>query len=120
MFAAMGKNKEVDKAWREANKERLKEYNKKYYENNKQKQKSYRKDWYHENVKKDTHLPCVYYLPEEHYIGITKNLKRRIKAHNHSGKITEGYEVVAYFERYVDAMYLEVMFHQRGYNGCRY
>lgn len=60
----------------------------------------------------------VYYLPEEHYIGITElNISERMSKHRYSGKITEGYEVIATFERHVDAAWLEIMFHQRGYNG---
>ena len=59
----------------------------------------------------------LYYLPEEHYIGITDCVKRRIDHHSANGKITEGYEVIAKFERSVDAHLLETMFHMRGYNG---
>ena len=35
------------------------------------------------------------------------------------GRITEGYEILAYFEREVDAHLLETMLHQRGYHGYR-
>ena len=62
---------------------------------------------------------CVYYLPEEHYIGITRHIYDRMYCHRKNGKITEGYEILAYFERRVDAHYLETMFHMRGYNGFR-
>lgn len=62
----------------------------------------------------------VYYLPEEHYIGITHYLPTRLAMHRKAGKITEGAIIVASFERHVDAAWLEVMFHQRGYNGYKY
>ena len=45
----------------------------------------------------------VYYLPEEHYIGMTNYLKRRMYQHRKKGKCTEGMEIVACFERSVDA-----------------
>ena len=59
----------------------------------------------------------VYYLPEEHYIGVSINMKDRMKSHNRKGKIVEGMEIVSKFEREVDAYWLEICFHQRGYNG---
>ncbi len=63
-------------------------------------------------------LGCaVYYLPEEHYVGITNDIKDRIQQHRKRGKITEGYEVLCYCERRVDAHLIETMFHIRNYNG---
>ena len=64
-------------------------------------------------------LTKVYYLPEEHYIGIANNIKSRIRNHKSSGKITEGWIIVAKFERRVDAHLMETMFHVRGYQGFR-
>ena len=62
----------------------------------------------------------VYYLPEEHYIGMTNYLKRRMYQHRKKGKCTEGMEIVACFERSVDAHWFETMLHQRGYLGYSY
>ena len=62
----------------------------------------------------------LYYLPEEHYIGITNHINTRMSDHRKVGKITEGYEVIAKFERAVDAHHLETLFHMRNYNGFRY
>ena len=59
----------------------------------------------------------VYYLPEEHYVGRTLDVVARMRSHKHNGKITDGYEIIARFERTVDAQWLETMFHQRNYNG---
>lgn len=64
-------------------------------------------------------MTCVYYLPEEHYIGITTSPYLRMKEHRRSGKITDGYEVLCWYERRVDAHLLETMFHVRGYRGFR-
>lgn len=72
--------------------------------------------WYKNNVDGYIH---VYYLPEEHYIGITHNVKHRMRTHHRNGKMVDGYEVIARFERRVDAIWFEAMFHQRGYIGFR-
>lgn len=68
---------------------------------------------------KHTHAICVYYLPEHHYIGMTNNISYRMRKHKTDGNITEGYEILAYFERGVDAHYFETLLHMRGYNGFR-
>lgn len=60
---------------------------------------------------------AVYYLPEEHYVGITDDVQERMITHRKRGKITDGYEILAYYERRVDAHLLETMFHIRDYNG---
>ena len=60
---------------------------------------------------------AVYYLPEEHYIGITNSVYRRMSQHRWLNRSTEGYEILCYYDRMVDAAALEVKFHQRGYNG---
>ena len=59
----------------------------------------------------------VYYLPEEHYVGMTNNVRERMTRHRNLGKITEGYEILAVFERRVDAAWFEVQLHQRDYYG---
>ena len=62
----------------------------------------------------------VYYLPEEHYVGIACNLTRRLNKHARDGRITDNYEIIAKFERAVDAHLLETMLHVRGYIGFNY
>ena len=59
----------------------------------------------------------VYYIPEHHYVGITDNIVNRMRMHKKNNFITEDYEIIANFERRVDAHYLETLFHMRGYNG---
>ena len=70
--------------------------------------------------KAKSHFFLLYYLPEEHYIGITNHINTRMSDHRKVGKITEGYEIIGQFERAVDAHLVETMFHMRGYNGFRY
>ena len=62
-------------------------------------------------------LHYVYYLPEEHYVGITNYVANRISQHRRGGKLTDNHEVLASFEREVDAKWFEIQLHQRGYLG---
>ena len=62
-------------------------------------------------------LTSVYYIPEHHYVGITDNVVNRMRVHKNNDFITEDYEIIANFERRVDAHYLETLLHMRGYNG---
>ena len=62
----------------------------------------------------------VYYLPEEHYIGITNNITTRMWQHaNNESHCIKDFEVLCGFERRVDAHYLETLLHMRGYNGFK-
>jgi hypothetical protein len=61
----------------------------------------------------------VYYLPEEHYIGISKNILARISKHKHLGRLVSGWEVICSYENPIEAHLLETLFHLRGYNGYR-
>lgn len=62
----------------------------------------------------------VYYLPEEHYVGISNHYELRLMEHARAGKIIDGAEEIARFERAVDAHYLETLLHMRGYNGFQF
>ena len=62
----------------------------------------------------------VYYIPEHHYVGITVDPYRRMARHRSEGKVTEGYEILARFEREVDAHWFENKLHMRGYQGSKY
>ena len=71
-------------------------------------------------LKRRDDLWSVYYLPEEHYIGVSCHVVNRMSQHrNRDKRITEGYEILAKFERQVDAHWFEILFHIRGYNGFR-
>jgi hypothetical protein len=90
----------------------MREYNKKMF--NPLKEKERQKEKYLQSL--DGYF-YVYYLPEEHYIGMTNNIHRRIKHHDFSGKIVDGYEVLARFKRQVDAHLFETRLHAMDYNG---
>jgi hypothetical protein len=61
----------------------------------------------------------VYYLPEEHYVGMSRNVWARINKHKHLGRITENYEILGSFENPIEAHLLETRLHLMGYNGYR-
>ena len=79
-----------------------------------EKQREYSRKKY---LKKRQNYFTVYYLPEEHYVGMTNCLKRRLSAHKSQGKIIDGWEVVANFKRAVDAHLFETRLHCMGYEG---
>ena len=83
-----------------------------------EKRRKYLNDYQKMLRDRDKHLPCVYYLPEEHYVGVTENVRDRCRRHRGIGRITEGVEVLAYFERRIDAKWFEILLHQRGYLGA--
>ena len=61
----------------------------------------------------------MYYLPEEHYIGITNYPKKRMQLHKHTQRNnTEGWEVVYTFKTKREALDMERKFHDvLGYFG---
>lgn len=68
----------------------------------------------------ETNGYAVYYLPEEHYVGFTNNIRSRINDHSKKGKCVIDYEILCVCESPIDAHLYETMFHQRGYNGFQY
>jgi hypothetical protein len=63
---------------------------------------------------------ALYYLPEEHYIGFTNNLKSRLRSHRGRGRITEGYEVIGVYKCPIYTHLLETRLHLIGYNGFQH
>ena len=61
----------------------------------------------------------VYYIPEEHYVGMSKNVYSRMIKHKHLGKIIDGYEVLQSFENPIAAHLMETQLHLMGYHGYR-
>lgn len=76
-----------------------------------------RRNW--RNEKKDG-LWYVYYLPEEHYIGITSLIDDRLKTHSRQGRIIDGYEIVAKYNHPALALMAEALLHYCDYEGCSY
>ena len=59
----------------------------------------------------------MYYLKEEHYVGVTNQPKTRIPRHKVNGKHTLDYEVIATFKTKLEALNAEKYMHSIGYNG---
>ena len=110
-------------------KDEKKEYDRKRYLENKssidERQRLYRlanlekvriKDENYRNSMKDG-LYTLYYLKEEHYVGITDSVKRRMRVHKSLGKYTEDVEVICKFKTKREALDAEGLLHSVGYNG---
>ena len=110
-------------------KEQKKEYDKQRYLKNKssidERQRIYKlanldkvraKDERYRNSMKDG-LYTLYYLREEHYIGITDSVKRRMRVHKSLGKYTKDIEVICKFKTKREALDAESLLHSIGYNG---
>jgi hypothetical protein len=76
-----------------------------------------RRDW-HKNRKDG--FWYIYYLPEEHYIGMTSLISERLKAHDRKGKIIDNYEIIGKYSNPALALMHEALFHYCGYEGCVY
>ena len=83
----------------------------------KEDQLAYQRKWRKEQKDGKIH---VYYIPEEHYVGISVYPKGRMCDHSKNGRITDNWEIIASFERGVDAHWFETLLHMRGYNGYNY
>ena len=75
------------------------------------------------NKKKNSYkITTLYYLPEHHYIGMTKqNLKKRIARHRcDNGMIIDRCEIIFQHKDPLVVAYLEAKLHMMGYNGSRW
>jgi hypothetical protein len=63
---------------------------------------------------------AIYILPDEHYIGMTKNVYNRIIKHKHKGKNVDGWKVITCFKDPMEAHLYETKLHMMGFNGFRF
>ena len=61
----------------------------------------------------------LYYLPEDHYIGVTNQLSLRLVNHKRKSKHILGYEIVSVFKTKKEALRTERYLHSIGYNGSQ-
>ena len=54
---------------------------------------------------------AVYYLPEEHYCGVTNNPEKRMIVHKNKGMNVEGWRVLSCHDTLVEARHQENLFH---------
>lgn len=103
--------KEWMKKYREANKDKVKLAQKKWRDNNKEHNKTYHKEW------REDGYYSVYLLPNENYVGQTKQLKFRMSEHKLNGKDISDYRVLHTFETRKEALEKEAEYHRMGYRG---
>ena len=106
-----------NKKWTNANRAKSAGYSKAYYDKNKQEQLARMKAY---NDSLVDNFYTVYYLKEEHYIGITNQPIRRMYAHKGDGRHTLDYEAVATFKNKKEALNAEYYMHSIGYNGINW
>jgi predicted GIY-YIG superfamily endonuclease len=110
----MYNEKEYQKKYRLANKERIKAKQREYYLRNKAKRISKAKED-HVNSK---HKPLVYLLTKENYVGVTENIKYRLRYHkNNMSRNIDDFRILAEFETREQAIELEEFLHELGYSG---
>jgi len=125
------KRREYNKKWREANKEEIAVKKKAYYKANKEilvaKKKAYyqankekiiaNEKAYRENILKDGYY-TVYYLKEEHYVGMTSSVHTRLQNHkNNHNRHIEDVEIIGKYETKREALRVEAALHSMGYLG---
>ena len=118
--------REYFKKYYQANKEKLAIYYKEYRENNLDKSKAYyltNKEKMNATSKarreanKDA-LYTVYYLKEEHYVGVTNSLKSRLAYHkSYYNRHIEDVEVIGKYKTKEEALRVEAALHSMGYLG---
>ena len=100
---------------REEKKIYMKSYNKTYKLANKKKLAE--KQLIYREGLKDNHY-TLYYLKEEHYIGVTNQSRFRLLNHKKNGKHILDYEVISLFKTKKEALAVERYMHSIGYNGA--
>lgn len=99
---------------REGMKEKQAKYNKQWKKDNADKVKANSKK-YKESLKDGFYT--VYYLKEDHYVGQTISLRRRLGKHKRNGRHVLDAEVLAKFETREEALAFESRLHDMGYHG---
>jgi methionyl-tRNA synthetase len=103
------------KNWREANPEKFKKGVKDWSIKNPYKAKEYGKKWYKLNTDE---FVSVYLLPAHNYVGITNSMYRRMEIHrNRFKRNTEGVRVLYQTKSRDEALELEELLHDLGYEG---
>ena len=87
------------------------------YKSNKVKIDKYRDSY---RLKEKINGFALYYLPEEHYVGFTNNIKSRLRTHKAKGRFTKNYEIIGVYSCPIYTHLLETRLHLMGYNGFQY
>jgi len=62
----------------------------------------------------------VYYLPEEHYVGMTGRVKKRMQQHQSAGKNVKNYKILRVFDNEIKAHLYETQLHLMGFRGFQF
>lgn len=62
----------------------------------------------------------VYMLPRENYVGMTKNVSKRMQKHRKEGRVTSFKRILFTTRSAKLAHLVELVFHMFGFNGFRY
>tara|TARA_R110000782_G_scaffold255317_1_gene344075 strand:- start:206 stop:562 length:357 start_codon:yes stop_codon:yes gene_type:complete len=106
--------REYDKIYRAINLDMIKSKSRDRYIKNKASIKS-KVLSYKQSLKDDFYT--IYYLKEEHYIGITNQPKIRMQGQKSKGKHVLDYEVVTTVKTKREALDIESLLHKLNYNG---
>lgn len=63
---------------------------------------------------------CVYYIPKHRYVGMTRNVTKRMQRHRKNGKDVTGYRVILATRSAKFAHTFESILHMLGFKGFRY
>ena len=103
---------------KEERREYMKEYMKTYRVANLEKLRKYSREQGKVYRTRNTNdFYTLYYLKEEHYVGITKRPKLRIKDHKKKNKHVLDFETIATFNTKREALKAEAYMHSIGYVG---
>jgi hypothetical protein len=68
----------------------------------------------------DDHSNIIYFIPEENYIGMTKNIVTRLKSHNRDGLNLTGTTTLARFDDVNTCRLFERVLQNIGFDGNMY
>lgn len=109
------KIREINRRYVEKNKEKVKEYHTKYREKNRKKINEYSREYFH--IKKDGYH-YVYLLEDYNYVGITDNIKNRFNTHKQKkNRDCTNYRILYKTKDRKEAAELEDFLHSLGYEG---
>ena len=94
----------------------------------KDQKKKYHQEWYRRKLKEDPtyyarlakkrdEYHSVYYLPLEHYAGVTNKLSQRMSSHRRYGLDPTGYKILFATKDRLEAHVVEAELHLMGING---
>tara|TARA_R100000951_G_scaffold93161_2_gene81692 strand:- start:469 stop:828 length:360 start_codon:yes stop_codon:yes gene_type:complete len=108
------KEKEYNKAYRTANREKRRLYSLEYNRKNREKLIAKKKAVYYAKI-----LPyyVVYVLPDTHYCGMTNNPQNRMYKHKSMNRNTDDWFVLDICKTKKEALIVEREYHNQGYNG---